>query len=200
MAMAMVTVVAVGAGCGGENEPVRSPSQPQSSPASVLSGQMARRPRVIAPTPTTVALPKPIRIPDDPYAPEPVVQVGTIEIPKIGLTAPLFEGVTLNNIDRGPSHWTGTALPGQRGNLVVAGHRASHGQPFLRIDELVAGDEVTFDINGTRATYRVRLDMVVAPEDTWIADQTPARTATLYACHPVGSAEKRYVVRLALAA
>ncbi len=127
------------------------------------------------------------------------MQVGTIEIPKIGLSTPLFEGVTLNNIDRGPSHWTGSALPGQRGNLVVAGHRATHGQPFLRIDELVAGDEVTFDINGARATYRVRLDMVVKPEDTWIADQTAASTATLYACHPPGSAEKRYVVRLVLA-
>lgn len=192
----VVTVTSV-AGCGDGHEASRS--EPRPSPASVLSSHMAARPAVVSSPPTTVALPTPIRIPDDPYAPEPVVQVGTIEIPKIGLSTPLFEGVTLNNIDRGPSHWTGTALPGQPGNLVVAGHRATHGQPFLRIDELVPGDEVTFDINGTRATYWVRLDMVVKPEDTWIADQTAASTATLYACHPPGSAEKRYVVRLVLA-
>ena len=195
MAMLVVTVTAV-VGCGDGHEASRL--EPPPSPASVLSSQTAGRPVVRSP-PTTVALPNPIRIPDDPYAPEPVVRVGAIEIPKIGLSAPLFEGVTLNNIDRGPSHWTGTALPGQPGNLVVAGHRATHGQPFLRIDELVAGDEVTFDIKGTRATYRVRLDMVVKPEDTWIANQTAASTATLYACHPPGSVEKRYVVRLVLA-
>ncbi len=163
-----------------------------------------RRPRTYrAPTttpPTTVALPTPVRIPDDSYAPEPVVQIGSIEVPRIGLNWPLFEGVTLHNIDRGPSHWPGSAMPGQPGNVVVAGHRTTHGGPFGRINELVPGDEVTFVVGGTRTTYRVRLHMVVAPDDTWIGQQTPAKTATLYACHPPGTEEKRYVVRLALAA
>ena len=41
---------------------------------------------------------------------------------------------------------------------------------------------------------------MVSPDDTWIADQTPEPTGTLYACHPPGSAAYRYVVKLALAA
>lgn len=127
------------------------------------------------------------------------MQIGTIEIPRMGLSTPMFEGVTLNNIDRGPSHWPGTAMPGQPGNVVVAGHRSTQGEPFRHIDDLVTGDEVIFDVGGTRTTYRVRGHMVVGPDDTWIARQTPARTATLYACHPPGTAEKRFVVRLALA-
>ena len=151
-------------------------------------------------TPDTTVLPRPVRIPDDPYAPEAIVEIGTIEIPRIGLVHPLFQGVTLNNIDRGPSHWPGSAMPGERGNAVVAGHRATHSQPFRRIHELQPGDDVAFSVAGMRSIYRVTESFVVRPADTWIADQTEATTATLYACHPPGSEAYRYVVRLALAA
>lgn len=153
--------------------------------------------------PTTIAspavdLPEPIAIPADSYAPEPVVEYGSIEIPKIGLVHQLYEGVTLNNIDKGPSHWPGTAIPGHPGNAVFAGHRVTHDHPFLRIDELAPGDQVIFHIFGVRSVYRVTNSMVVLPEDTWIANQTQQPTATLYACHPPGSAENRYVVQMAL--
>jgi sortase A len=181
------------AGCGGSEGP-----RPAVSP-SLTAG-----PTVPVPSPTDnlwvpTTVPAPIRIPDDPYAPEPVVEIGSIEIPKIGLSARLFQGVTMHNIDRGPSLWTGSALPGQPGNAVVAGHRVSHGRPFRRIDDLAPGDVVTFTVRGTRSTYRVTGTKVVDPQDTWIADQTPQPTATLYACHPPGSVARRYVVDLALA-
>ncbi len=145
-------------------------------------------------------LPIPIVIPLDSYANEPVVEYGSIQIPKIGLEHTLYHGVTLHNIDLGPSHWPGTATPGQRGNAVIAGHRVTHTRPFLRIEELVAGDEVIFRVDGARSTYRVTDSFVVAPQDTWIADQSTASTATLYACHPPGSEAERYVVQLALVA
>ncbi len=66
---------------------------------------------------------QPISIPKDSYAPESIVELGTIEIPKIGLYHRTMQGVTLRNIDHGPSHWPGTALPGEPGNTVFAGHR-----------------------------------------------------------------------------
>ena len=144
-------------------------------------------------------LPEPIRIPADSYAPEPVREIGTMEIPAIGLRHRIFQGVTLHNIDRGPSHWTGSALPGQMGNTVFAGHRATNSQPFRRIDALVPGDEVIFTIEGARSVYRVTGSLIVRPADSWIADQTQAFTGTLYACHPVGSMAERYVVRMELA-
>jgi sortase A len=127
-----------------------------------------------------------------------VVEIGSIEIPAIGVHHRIFQGVTLHNIDRGPSHWTGSALPGERGNTVFAGHRATYSQPFRRIDALVPGDSVIFTVDGARSTYRVTGHMVVRPADTWIAIQTSAYTGTLYACHPVGSMAERYVVRLEL--
>jgi sortase A len=143
-------------------------------------------------------LPEPIPIPADSYASEPVVEIGSMEIPAIGMKHRLFQGVTLHNIDRGPSHWTGSALPGEMGNTVVAGHRSTETEPFRRIDAQVPGDQVIFTVRGTRSTYRVTGHMVVRPSDSWIADQTHAYTGTLYACHPIGSTAERYVVRLEL--
>jgi sortase A len=151
---------------------------------------------------TTTAAPvaQPIDVPADPYAPEPVQRIGTMEIPKIGLRHDVYEGITLNNIDQGPSHWPGSALPGQVGNAVFAGHRVTHSHPFRRIDELVAGDTVAFEIGATRTIFRVTETRVVTPRDTWIATPTPNATATLFACHPPGSARYRYVVHLELVA
>lgn len=157
-------------------------------------------PTTAAAPPTTAPTPVPRRPPADGRYRDngPVVQIGTIEIPKIGLVHPVFEGNTLTQIDHGPSHWPGTALPGQAGNAVFAGHRVTHTRPFRHIDQLVAGDLVYFTIGGARTTYRVTESFVVTPKDTWIINQTPTPTATLFACHPPGSARYRYVVRLAL--
>lgn len=144
---------------------------------------------------TAEKLPEPILIPTDSYAQEPIVWYGSIEIPKIGLVHDLYEGVTLNNIDQGPSHWTGTAEPGSPGNAVFAGHRVTHSHPFRRIDELEPGDQIIFHVKGLRTVYTVASSLVVGPDDTWIANQTPEKVATLYACHPPGSATERYVVQ-----
>jgi sortase A len=89
-------------------------------------------------------------------------------------------------------------MPGQRGNAVFAGHRVTHTHPFRHIDQLQPGDLVYFTIAGVRSTYRVSGHQVVTPKDTWIVAQTPTATATLFGCHPPGSARYRYVVRLEL--
>lgn len=123
---------------------------------------------------------------------------GMIVIPKINLVHPVFEGIDETAIHWGPGHWPGSAMPGRAGNAVFAGHRVTNDHPFRRIDELTPGDEVIFHVSGVRSVYRVTNSMVVEPEDTWIANQTQRPTATLYACHPPGSAVNRYVVQLAL--
>ena len=150
-------------------------------------------------TPTTTTAPPldiPVDSPADPYAWEPEVVVGTIEIPKLGLHVPLNEGISLVTIDRGPSHWPGTAMPGEVGNVVVAGHRVTHTHPFRHIDSLVPGDVVIFTVDGVRHTYAMSTSQIVTPDQTEIVAQTPAKTATLFACHPPGSARYRYVVHL----
>ncbi|MGD9797528.1 MAG: class E sortase [Acidimicrobiia bacterium] len=150
------------------------------------------------PAAVPVSLPVPVA-PPDPEAPEPYVEIGTIEIPKLGLRLAFAEGITMGTLDRGPGHWPGSAMPGEVGNAVVAGHRVTHTRPFRDIDDLVDGDEVIFETAAGRFTYRMVGSEVVPPTGMYILDQTEARTATLFACHPPGSARYRYVVHLELA-
>lgn len=148
---------------------------------------------------TTVTTTKPIDPPVNAYADEPHIVIGTIEIPKLGLSVPLNQGISLKSIDHGPSHWPGTGLPGQStGNTVIAGHRVTHSKPFRHLDSLVAGDEIIFVVDGIRSVYAVTAHEVVTPDRTDIVNQTEEPTATLFACHPPGSARYRYVVRAAL--
>lgn len=159
-------------------------------------------PTTAAPPSTTTTrpsqLPIPESLPADAYAPTPEIVVGRIEIPEIGVDEPLHRGVTLTAIDRGPGWWPGTAMPGEWGNVVVAGHRTTHSRPFNRLDELEEGDRVTFTTDAGRFVYEVR-GVIVVPED-WIdiAAQDYAHTATLFACHPPGSAVERIVAKLRL--
>jgi sortase A len=146
---------------------------------------------------TSVSLPVP-QPPPDPHAPEPYQPIGTIKIPKIGLERPLLEGVSLTTLDRGPGHWPGSALPGQLGNVVVAGHRTSHDHPFRYIDQLVPGDEVILSTLQGRYVYVVTGSEVVTPAQMGIIGQTAAYTATLFACTPPGSTKYRLVVHLTL--
>jgi LPXTG-site transpeptidase (sortase) family protein len=120
--------------------------------------------------------------------------IGRIEIPKIGLSQPMFEGVGLDVLANGPGHWPGTAMPGDAGNDVVAGHRVTHTHPFLDIDQLQPGDQVIFTTAAGRFVYAVSKSFVVTPDAAWIANPTPDPTMTLFACHPKHQKTHRYVV------
>ncbi len=150
------------------------------------------------------ATPEPPPPPPEPAPPEPVAvddsatAIGRIEIPALGLDVPLNQGIEMKYINRGPSHWPGTAMPGQPGNVVVAGHRVTKTRPFRYIDTLEIGDEAIFTVDGVRWVYRVTEHEVVDDKAMWITDQTAEPTATLFACHPPGSAKYRWVTRLAL--
>lgn len=155
-------------------------------------------------TTTTTTAPEPevvpveLRQPENPpaeaYAAEPHVVIGRIEIPRLGIDVALNQGISLTSIDRGPSHWPGTALPGEVGNTVVAGHRVTNTRPFRNIHELVVGDEMILTGEQGRFVYRVNATDVVTPDAMYIVNQTPEPTATIFACHPPGSARYRYVV------
>lgn len=141
-----------------------------------------------------VELPVPEPPPEDPYAPTPEVRHGVLEIPAIGLRQPFFEGITLTAINRGPSHWPGSAMPGEVGNVVVAGHRTTYTRPFWDLQAVQPGDELVFTMaDGTRHVYVLDRTEVVDAADVHIIDQTRERTATLFACHPRGSARQRIV-------
>jgi sortase A len=141
------------------------------------------------------ALPRPDPAPEDPYAPTPIVQVGVVEIPKIGLVHPVYEGITLTVIDHGPGHWPGSAMPCEIGNAVFPGHRVTHSHPFLDLDLLSPGDQIIFRMPGRDCVYAVTGTQIVRPTDVWVTDPTPQPTVTLIACHPKHSAAQRIVVK-----
>jgi sortase A len=149
-------------------------------------------------TPTTTTLPlqatQPIAPPTDINAKEPVIELGRIMIPKIGVDMPLYEGIRMSTLDLGPGHWPGTAMPGEIGNVVVGGHRTSKHRVFRHLDDLVAGDQIVFqDANGEHV-YLVNRVEIVNPTDVWIINPTDTPTVTLFACHPPGSTRQRIVV------
>lgn len=148
-------------------------------------------------TTTTIVLPMPVP-PPDPDAYEPLIEIGRIEIPKIDIDVPMYEGVTDGTLDNGPGHWPGTALPGQIGNVAVTGHRTSKTRPFRNIHLLVPGDEVVFTTADGRFVYEVTGYSVIVPTQLEILTQTPAYTATMWACHPPGSTRERYVIHMQL--
>ncbi len=147
------------------------------------------------PTTTTFKLSIPEDPPADPYAPTPIVQVGVIEIPKIHLVHPVYEGITLTVIDHGPGHWPGTAMPCGVGNTVFPGHRVTHSHPFLDLDLMSPGDQIVFHMKGHDCVYAVTGTQIVQPTDLWVIDQTQEKTVTLIACHPKHSAAQRIVVK-----
>jgi sortase A len=147
------------------------------------------------PSPAVQDLPADTPAPPRAKAGPAIVQVGVMEIPKIGLVHPVFEGIDLRVIDHGPGHWPGSALPGRPGNSVFAGHRVTHSHPFLHIDQLVPGDQVIFRTAAGTAVYEVTEHLIVFPKDTWIVDSTSGSIVTFFGCHPPHSAKQRYVIR-----
>lgn len=178
-----------------EESPLLASSTPSTAVTTTTAPPVATTAAAVASAPRAA---RPVTPPKNSYAAEPIVEIGIIEIPKIGLFHKIMHGISLRNIDIGPSHWPGTAMPGQVGNTVFAGHRVTHSHPFLRINELVPGDQVIFHIEGVRSVYTVTGSEVVYPDALHITDQTDTATGTLFACHPPHSAKQRYVVHLAL--
>ena len=149
-------------------------------------------PVVAPPLPVPAAMPNPAnRVA--------LVQFGRIQIPKIGVDQIVHEGIEQMVIDAGPAHWPGTAAFGSWGNVVLAGHRTTHTEPFLRAAELAPGDVITLsDAVGTY-TYHVTGIEIVPNTRLSIVDQHPGRTLTIFTCHPIGSSAQRLVVRATLA-
>ena len=188
------TIVVTGACSGGSEEVAFTTSTTTTVTPSTTTSTTPTTTSTTSTT-TTTTLPIPIAPPADTRAAEPVIELGTISIPAIDVEMGLYEGIRLTTLDLGPGHWPGTAMPGSQGNVVIAGHRVSKHQVFLRINELVVGDEIIFETDtGEVFVYVVTAAEVIEPTDLWIIDQTPEFTATLFACHPPGSTAQRYAV------
>lgn len=122
-----------------------------------------------------------------------------LRIPRIGVDKIVVEGVTLPDLKKGPGHYPGTPLPGQRGNAAIAGHRTTYGAPFNRIDELVPGDEILVDTAQGSFRYVMSEQLIVSPSQVEVLDDAGDNRLTLTSCHPKFSARQRIIVIATLA-
>ena len=118
-----------------------------------------------------------------------------IIIEDINLEAIVVEGTGTAQLRQGPGHYVGTPLPGQPGNVALAGHRTTYGMPFHDIDRLEPGDEIILEtIQGERFTYEVTDTQIVLPTATEVIQDFGDSRLTLTSCHPKDSSRERIVV------
>lgn len=120
--------------------------------------------------------------------------LGILDIPRIGLSSVVEQGVDSAILRDNVGHIPGTALPGHEGNAALAAHRDTY---FRHLSELRTGDEIVFHSVSATYTYKVQSTSIVEPTDTSVLTQTKKPTLTLVTCFPfyyVGSAPKRFVL------
>jgi sortase A len=136
-------------------------------------------------TPSTVALP----VPTD------GASLGEIQISRLGLRAIVVQGESAPVLRHGVGHLSDTALPGEVGNVVLAGHRDTF---FRSLSGVRAGDSITLKTRDGEFEYLVESTSVVAPSAIQVLEPRGGRTLTLITCYPfsyIGAAPNRFIVR-----
>lgn len=121
--------------------------------------------------------------------------LGQIEIRTLGLAAMVLEGVDPRTLRRAVGHIPGTALPGQQGNVAIAGHRDTF---FRSLRDIRKDAEITLTTLNGSYRYRVDSTSVVEPQAVEVLADSGDAILTLVTCYPfdfIGPAPKRFIVR-----
>jgi sortase A len=121
--------------------------------------------------------------------------IGRIEIPRLLLSAIVVEGINRTTLRRVVGHIPGTALPGEAGNVGLAGHRDTL---FRGLKDLRIRDEIQFSTLSGDFKYLVESLRVVEPDNVGVLAPSGEKVLTMVTCYPfyyVGPAPKRFVVR-----
>jgi sortase A len=120
--------------------------------------------------------------------------LGRILIPKTRSRFVFVEGSGSQSLEKGPGHYSNTALPGQRGTVGIAGHRTTYLAPFRNIDRLRRGDQIVLSMPYGRFSYAVEGSRVVSPSNTASLRPVEEDRLVLTTCTPLFSAARRLVV------
>jgi sortase A len=121
--------------------------------------------------------------------------LGEIQIPRLEMDSIVVQGDSNADLGRAVGHLSASALPGEQGNIVLAGHRDTFFRPLRNIRQ---GDEIVFKTENSSFEYRVESTEVVAPSDVQVIAISTGHDLTLVTCFPfyfVGPAPKRFIVR-----
>lgn len=120
--------------------------------------------------------------------------VTILEIPRLKLETVVYEGIEDKVLRRGPGHWPKTALPWERGNCVIVGHRNIYGSVFKDLDKMQYDDPFYLHGKDGKYKYRVISIRIVKPTETQVILPTGVNMATLITCHPYYKPTMRLVI------
>jgi sortase A len=121
--------------------------------------------------------------------------IGEIEVPRLGLKAIVVQGDSEKLLRRAVGHLPETALPGEPGNVALAGHRDGLFRPLRDVQP---GDLITLRTPEREYQYQVQWTSIVPPTAVRVLQPTSEPALTLVTCFPfyfVGAAPERFVVR-----
>ena len=124
--------------------------------------------------------------------------LGRLRIPSLGVNFVFVEGANPDQLEKGPGHYAGTAMPGDRGTVGVAGHRTTYLAPFRNLDALRKGDSILVRMPYGRFRYEVEGSIVVSPGNTRSMRPVKHDRLVLTTCTPLFSAAQRLVVTASL--
>lgn len=120
--------------------------------------------------------------------------IGTLTIPRLKKSVPVFEGTDAEALKKGAGHYEKSVLPGVSDNSVIAGHRDS---VFSNFGLLKRGDLLIVKTAYGKFTYVIKSFRIVDGDDRTVIVPTERATLTLSTCYPfhfVGSAPQRFIV------
>jgi len=121
-----------------------------------------------------------------------------IQIPAIGIDAPIVQGDNWEALKQGVGQHIGSGNPGQNGNMVLSGHNDIFGEIFRYLDQLEPGDEITVFSNVRAYTYVITDWEIVEPTAVHVMGPTQDPTTTLISCYPYLVNSERIVVKAIL--
>jgi sortase A len=124
--------------------------------------------------------------------------IAVLRAPTVGIKVPVFDGTDELVLNRGAGRITGTAHPGEPGNIGITGDRDGY---FRALKDIAGGDLVTLDTGADLTAYIIESIKVVTPADVTVLERTSTPYLTLVTCYPfyfAGDAPRRYIVRSVL--
>lgn len=116
--------------------------------------------------------------------------IALMEIPSINLSQGIVEGIADDVLQYYLGHFEGSAMPGEKGNFSVAGHRVSdYSEVFVNLYKTEIGDKILVKANKKEYVYEITENFIVAPDRVEVLDNTDDATITLVTC-TVGAKER----------
>ncbi|GAB4404908.1 MAG: hypothetical protein OHK0052_27210 [Anaerolineales bacterium] len=121
-----------------------------------------------------------------------------IQIPAIGVDAPIVQGDGWEQLKKGVGQHLGSADPGQKGNVVLSAHNDIFGEIFRDLDRLQPGDQIILFTNQRSYVYTVSRTLIVEPTQVEVLSPTRDATTTLISCYPYMVNNQRIVIQAQL--